>query len=591
MSRQPNMVKNLRYRTWGSATRLVDEWPIPMPLYHGGRGLRWLWQNPRKSVTIAAVWALWVAYSLTTALLIVAGAWILTAWVGFRRTAAEGRRFDVKDALSDKAHRRDLHNQWGLACEKARLTGPQGGGAPALRQVKSTGDGGLEAVVHSGKIGVPVPDIQKQVVTLSEVIGCREVLVLPVAPGVAKLTFHWRDLIGRVLPLADLPVAPVGEIAYGRTADGEAASIKMNLSVLMGGLTEYGKSNIIHALIADLLRQGVHVRLYISDPKMGVELREYGRHLGEKNGLLEVVAYAKEPKASEAMFKAMAKDMAARTAEFEAAGLRSWEPSEKYPLCVAIVDELMELEETVKNGAGSALGQIARLGRVCGFTAWMCSQSAQLETAGRLRDFVPQRIALATRSASATDMILGNGAAAAGAEAHSIRLKGEFYALSNSARHPVHGRAALVTDEDVKAIAAGMLPAAVADMSEMMQNTKRGETALYRHFDAEGRLLYVGITNNYARRSGEHAEDKPWWRDVARSEVERYPTRKAALEAEKRAIIAEHPLDNDQHNGANPRRRRGRTDLRVDTRLSLRRRKAAADQDELDLPEREDAAV
>jgi hypothetical protein len=33
-------------------------------------------------------------------------------------------------------------------------------------------------------------------------------------------------------------------------------------------------------------------------------------------------------------------------------------------------------------------------------------------------------------------------------------------------------------------------------------------------FDAAGKLLYVGKTNNYARRSDEH-KDKPWWKDVA----------------------------------------------------------------------------
>jgi predicted GIY-YIG superfamily endonuclease len=168
-------------------------------------------------------------------------------------------------------------------------------------------------------------------------------------------------------------------------------------------------------------------------------------------------------------------------------------------------------------------------------------------------------------------VILGNGASSAGAESHTIRRKGEFYALSTKDRHPIHGRAALVTDEEVKALAAGLLPAAVAEVAEMMHAERRGVHSLYRHFDKEGRLLYVGRTNDYARRTGEHAKSKPWWKDVASSTVEHYPTFKALSEAEKRAIETEYPVENDHHNRANPRRRIRKKDLRVDQRLSTKR--------------------
>lgn len=71
--------------------------------------------------------------------------------------------------------------------------------------------------------------------------------------------------------------------------------------------------------------------------------------------------------------------------------------------------------------------------------------------------------------------------------------------------------------------------------------------ALYRFYDAGGDLLYVGITNNPGRRWGRHADDKPWWTEVDRIEIERYPDRPSVLLAEKAAIKAELPRYNVVH--------------------------------------------
>jgi predicted GIY-YIG superfamily endonuclease len=61
-------------------------------------------------------------------------------------------------------------------------------------------------------------------------------------------------------------------------------------------------------------------------------------------------------------------------------------------------------------------------------------------------------------------------------------------------------------------------------------------TALYRHFDALGTLLYVGISNNHLRRLAQHQEGAKWAEQIARVAIERFPTRQAALEAESQAI-------------------------------------------------------
>jgi hypothetical protein len=71
-------------------------------------------------------------------------------------------------------------------------------------------------------------------------------------------------------------------------------------------------------------------------------------------------------------------------------------------------------------------------------------------------------------------------------------------------------------------------------------------TALYRWYDQDDVLLYVGVSTNVARRAGQH-EDTEWWHRVARSTVEQFDSRGAALDAEAKAIREERPLYNIQH--------------------------------------------
>jgi predicted GIY-YIG superfamily endonuclease len=74
-------------------------------------------------------------------------------------------------------------------------------------------------------------------------------------------------------------------------------------------------------------------------------------------------------------------------------------------------------------------------------------------------------------------------------------------------------------------------------------------TDLYRFFDADDQLLYVGISLNAAMRASQHRADKAWRPDVIRMEVERIPgERSDAIAAEADAIRREQPLHNVTHN-------------------------------------------
>lgn len=68
--------------------------------------------------------------------------------------------------------------------------------------------------------------------------------------------------------------------------------------------------------------------------------------------------------------------------------------------------------------------------------------------------------------------------------------------------------------------------------------------ALYRMYDADGALLYIGVSLNVAQRMGQHRAEKPWWTDIARIDLEHHVSRRAVLQAEQRAILSEGPLYN-----------------------------------------------
>jgi predicted GIY-YIG superfamily endonuclease len=80
--------------------------------------------------------------------------------------------------------------------------------------------------------------------------------------------------------------------------------------------------------------------------------------------------------------------------------------------------------------------------------------------------------------------------------------------------------------------------------------------ALYRWFDWDDRLLYIGITRDMAARQESHAKASSWSRFAARCSVERYPNRECVEYAERDAIRAEQPLFNHVHNDTPEARQR-----------------------------------
>jgi excinuclease UvrABC nuclease subunit len=67
---------------------------------------------------------------------------------------------------------------------------------------------------------------------------------------------------------------------------------------------------------------------------------------------------------------------------------------------------------------------------------------------------------------------------------------------------------------------------------------------VYRVYDSEGSLLYVGMGNNPMNRWSSHAGRHAWWTEAASFRVEWYATREEAAGVEKTAIREEDPKHN-----------------------------------------------
>jgi Glu-tRNA(Gln) amidotransferase subunit E-like FAD-binding protein len=72
-------------------------------------------------------------------------------------------------------------------------------------------------------------------------------------------------------------------------------------------------------------------------------------------------------------------------------------------------------------------------------------------------------------------------------------------------------------------------------------------TSLYRHFNSNGVLLYVGVADEHHIRFRSHLKLSEWKDKIASVTIEKFDTREEATAAEIKAIQTEEPLYNSCH--------------------------------------------
>jgi hypothetical protein len=82
------------------------------------------------------------------------------------------------------------------------------------------------------------------------------------------------------------------------------------------------------------------------------------------------------------------------------------------------------------------------------------------------------------------------------------------------------------------------------------QDYWKGRPTMYRVFDRDGRLIYIGQSINLPLRISEHRSQRWWWKLLTRRiQIQVFPSQDAAKAAEKVAIQEETPVFNSMGYG------------------------------------------
>jgi hypothetical protein len=79
---------------------------------------------------------------------------------------------------------------------------------------------------------------------------------------------------------------------------------------------------------------------------------------------------------------------------------------------------------------------------------------------------------------------------------------------------------------------------------------------LYRHYDCDGVLLYIGISGSWIRRHCYHEKNTYWFNEIATITLESFESSQELYHAERRAIELENPKYNIQYTPKDRRFRR-----------------------------------
>jgi hypothetical protein len=209
---------------------------------------------------------------------------------------------------------------------------------------------------------------------------------------------------------------------------------------LFGGATGSGKSGGLNVLMGNLTACA-DVVLWAIDLKRGMELGPWAACIDR---------LATTPAEARTLLADAVAILEARAAYLAGVGRRVWEPSPEMPALVILIDEYAELVESAAEATGDA-DSIARRGRAVAVTLIAATQRPTQKAMGQgaLRSQMDIRICFRVRERRDVDLILGQGALAAGWQAHRLNAPGKFLISAPEHDTPRRARAYLLTDEAV----------------------------------------------------------------------------------------------------------------------------------------------
>ena len=210
---------------------------------------------------------------------------------------------------------------------------------------------------------------------------------------------------------------------------------------ILGGATGSGKSDGLNELLANLAACR-DVVIWAIDLKRGMELQPWAACIDR---------LATTPAEAAALLADAVTVLYARAEYLADHGWREWQPSERMPALVIIIDEYAELAEQAP-AAMKDTDTIARLGRAAAVTLVAATQRPTQKVMGQgaVRSQMNIRISFRIQEQRDVDLILGQGMLKAGWHAHKLNAPGKFLLSSPEHDTPRRARAYLVTDDDVK---------------------------------------------------------------------------------------------------------------------------------------------
>ena len=295
----------------------------------------------------------------------------------------------------------------------------------------------LAPIPGRSAIGVEVPNRQRQLVALADILGTDE----------ARRATHPLD------------------VAMGRDIAGRAVMENMAAMphILIAGATGAGKSSCINSIISSVLMRATpdQVRLILVDPKR-VELGQYN---GLPHLLTQVVVNPKRAanalswavhemeRRYDLLAEAGVRDITGYNEAFDRGELRTAPGEERewqrLPFILLVVDELNDLMMVAARDVEDSICRIAQMARAVGIHLVIATQRPSVDViTGVIKANIPSRLAFSVSSLADSRVILDQP----GAE--RLIGKGDMLLLTASSSVPRRIQGPWVSEAEVRAVVA-----------------------------------------------------------------------------------------------------------------------------------------
>lgn len=397
----------------------------------------------------------------------------------------------------------DLGEQWPTAARRTGLVhrlGPASGQPVDLTgPVRPNGVGG-EVLTVALPPGVSPADVADRSRQLEKWLQRRWVFARPAGGDVAVMDraelhcYAQRPLAAQPIPwtrLGDLYVPGVHAVPYAYDVFGDPLTIDMRKCTLLVGESRSGKTGVQLAMVAGCALADIPLRLHLADNRSGGD-RELSALASAAFG------YARSAPEVWHEVHSLEREIALRRDAGVSQDGRTYHPTEQWPLVHLCVTELLalltartsrpptdaeladrfELDWSAYTGGrfskrpapdewlmmiAESIGGVSREGASVGVSMSLCAQGAQLDITPVMRyarRHIPQNIATRLRTGSDVDPVLGEGAQAAGADAHQLPpdVPGLLYVRPDGLT-VVHGRGVHVPSAELADLAARLIAA------------------------------------------------------------------------------------------------------------------------------------